>query len=457
MSRLLLSLIFFFACIGTYSQAKNDDTIVVASHVKQTDTSKVIALLDTMLSFEFNDPARSIRYGIAALAISTKLNYVNGNIGSLLHLSSAFASTGNFSTAMEYCLKGLYMAEKTGNLDQILMANAFLAGINIIHGEYEETIRYCRKILELARDYPPSDKQLIFGFLGQSFFKLDHLDSALFYGQRAYEYDLLQTKHWSIPYYTLAGIHTKLKHYQLAVEFYRTGLTCEMSMVDIIKGHIGLANVFYDMGLKDSSIVNARKSIEMAERYSFPLELAEASAIAKNIYEKQARYDSAYFYQKMMLAANDSLFSRDKVRQVQNLTFHEQLRQLDIQESELKTKSDRKHNLQYAAIAIGLITFTLLFFVLSRSIIVKEKFIRFFGILGLLAVFEFINLFIHPYLGDLTGHTPVLMLIILICIGALLVPLHHRLEKWITSAVIKKNKAIRLAAAKKTIATLEGS
>lgn len=136
MLRLLLSLILFFACIDTYSHVKNDDTIVVASFVKQADTSKVIALLDTMLSFEFNDPAKSIRYGIAALTISTKLNYVNGNIGSLLHLSSAFASTGNFSTAMEYCLKGLYMAEKTGNLDQILQANAFLAGINIIHGEH---------------------------------------------------------------------------------------------------------------------------------------------------------------------------------------------------------------------------------------------------------------------------------------------------------------------------------
>jgi hypothetical protein len=48
------------------------------------------------------------------------------------------------------------------------------------------------------------------------------------------------------------------------------------------------------------------------------------------------------------------------------------------------------------------------------------------------------------------------MLAILICIGALLVPLHHRLEKWITKIMVEKNKKIRLAAAKKTIATLEG-
>jgi len=56
----------------------------------------------------------------------------------------------------------------------------------------------------------------------------------------------------------------------------------------------------------------------------------------------------------------------------------------------------------------------------------------------------------------LYGDSPVLMLLILIGIGALLVPLHHRLEKWITKIMVEKNKKIRLAAAKKTIASLEG-
>jgi hypothetical protein len=36
------------------------------------------------------------------------------------------------------------------------------------------------------------------------------------------------------------------------------------------------------------------------------------------------------------------------------------------------------------------------------------------------------------------------------------VPLHHKLEKWITRKMVEKNKKIRLAAAKKTIQQLEG-
>ena len=85
----------------------------------------------------------------------------------------------------------------------------------------------------------------------------------------------------------------------------------------------------------------------------------------------------------------------------------------------------------------------------------NERLIKYFSIIGLLIVFEFINLVLHPYLGNLTNHSPVLMLLIMVCIAAILIPAHHRLEKWFIVRLIDKNKRIRLAAAKKTIETLE--
>lgn len=75
--------------------------------------------------------------------------------------------------------------------------------------------------------------------------------------------------------------------------------------------------------------------------------------------------------------------------------------------------------------------------------------------LGLLIVFEFINLLIHPYLITFTNDSPIFMLIVLVVVAALLIPLHHKLEKWIKEKMVEKNKAIRLAAAKKAIEKLE--
>jgi hypothetical protein len=83
--------------------------------------------------------------------------------------------------------------------------------------------------------------------------------------------------------------------------------------------------------------------------------------------------------------------------------------------------------------------------------------ITFFGVIALLIVFEFLNLFLHPFLEKITNHSPVLMLLALVCIAALLVPFHHRLEKWAINKLVEKNKSIRLAAAKKTIEKLENN
>jgi len=49
----------------------------------------------------------------------------------------------------------------------------------------------------------------------------------------------------------------------------------------------------------------------------------------------------------------------------------------------------------------------------------------------------------------------VLMLVALVCMASLLVPLHHRAEKWATHRLVEKNKQVRLEAAKRTIAKLE--
>jgi hypothetical protein len=93
---------------------------------------------------------------------------------------------------------------------------------------------------------------------------------------------------------------------------------------------------------------------------------------------------------------------------------------------------------------------------ISYSVIANSKLIHFLGVISLQIVFDFLNLLLLPWLGAVTHHSPVLMLLAMVCVAALLVPLHHRLEHWITHKMVEKNNRIRLAAAKRTIQHLEG-
>ena len=202
----------------------------------------------------------------------------------------------------------------------------------------------------------------------------------------------------------------------------------------------------------DSSNYYARQALLL----SVPLDIKDQSMRSYEYlyksFEQTNQQDSLNKYFRLTMLTKDSLLSLEKVKSIQALTFQEQLRQQEAEAEKIKAAEERKENIQYALIALTIISFVIIFLVLSRRYITNTKLIQFLSIVALLVVFEFLNLLLHPFLENITHHSPVLMLLSLVCIAALLVPLHHKLEHWATHKLVEKNKAMRLAAAKKTIA-----
>lgn len=254
----------------------------------------------------------------------------------------------------------------------------------------------------------------------------------------------------------LGSINYLVGNKTISLQYYRAASEIKTDNIQArINPYRQLARFFKDENNIDSCIYYAKKGYNMISSTPYLQPIIQLSEILKDAY-KRLNSDSALKYTNIYYAATDSMYGRKKIEQIQALNFDEEIRQQKIEEEKLKALEQRKHNLQYAGIALGLITFIILFLLFSHSIIANEKLIRFLGVLALLIVFEFINLFIHPYLFRATNGSPAIMLLVMVCIAALLIPLHHRLEKLITNRLVEKNKKIRLAAAKKTIAKLEG-
>lgn len=184
---------------------------------------------------------------------------------------------------------------------------------------------------------------------------------------------------------------------------------------------------------------------------------AVGARLLRQIYDNQNISDSGNYYFRMESAIKDSIFSQDNINKLQALEFGEQLRIMDEASKKAAEEEQRKENIQYALITLGIITLIIFYLLLSRSFITNTKAIEFFGVIALLIVFEFLNLLLHPFLERITNHSPGFMLLALVCIGALLVPIHHGLEKWAIKKLVEKNKQIRLAAAKRTIEKLESN
>jgi hypothetical protein len=182
-----------------------------------------------------------------------------------------------------------------------------------------------------------------------------------------------------------------------------------------------------------------------------------AAGFLATVYDASHQPDSAFYYSRMESAMKDSIFNEDNLNKIQALAFNEQLRNIEEDRKKTVEEEGRKQNIQYALLALGIITFVIAFLLLSRRHITNTKVIKFLGIVALLVVFEFLNLLLHPFLESITHHNPILMLLALVCIAALLVPLHHRLEQWTTHKLVEKNKQLRLSLAKRTIEKLERS
>ena len=386
------------------------------------------------------------------------------NNDSLLMLSQLRASfyldyRTDTKPELEFLFKALTIAEHK--------YKSYLARIHItIAAAYEDLPNFdeALKYLQKSRSEIAPSSTLIGSLhfhLARTYSNLGKVDSALHYVQLANEFYV----HKSDPQrmkgiLTLtANIYDQLGNYRMAEDFYINSNTSIIystpSYVDATAGG-EYSRFLYNHGEFEKARFYGLKGLNAAIASQAKKPLLNAVSILSKTYDKLHMADSAFYYARLELAYRDSLYNQEKINSLQDMTFTEEIRQKEIAAKEAEQRAERKHNLEYAAIALGLITFVIFFLLLSHSIIANQKLIRFFGIVALLLVFEFINLFIHPYLVNVTNDSPLLMLLVMVCIASLLVSVHHWLEKWITHQLVEKNKKIRLAGVKKTIATLEG-
>ncbi len=371
-------------------------------------------------------------------------------------IGNRYTTKSDYNYALNANFKGLEYA-KTDENKAILYAN--LTYLYAITGNDQVALNYLKKSEAHGEFYMSTFNRSI--FYGLVYNNLNKPDPALAYLQKAAD---LAAK-YPDPTMTSILLAQTGKAYELKgeadlAEVYYKRVLAYCKIHNLASGQIRHGNLYCDFLIKSGNYAQARnialENLAVARKAGITEGMGTVAEILRKVYAHTLNKDSAYYYAVMQIDYKDSVTNQKRLAEFQNLTFGQQLREIDEQTKADEAAERQEQNIQYALIAVGIITFILLFLLLSRSIITNTKVIEFLGILVLLIVFEFINLLVHPFLERLTNHSQVLMLLVLVGIAALLVPLHHRAEKWATKKLVEKNKAIRLASAKRTIEKLEG-
>ncbi len=407
------------------------------------------------------DSAQCVRL----LQIAQQLNNDSLLTASYNWIGSYFSFTkGDNATALEYYFKALPLAEKTNDKRRI---SSLDFDISLAYFALQNSITAVKYVRKGGNDLPDKSHPLYDFMLLQYqrgmatwYLTIKQPDSALYFAQAFYETSR-RVNSIAQRFNALAAIanaYTQSGENELA-DVYINKVIAISDSVKMIPIKLRFSNYYIPTLISKRNIteamVQAKQLFTLGESNNNNNVKLAAAGFMRQVFDSLHNKDSAYYYARLEATINAQIFSQNNINKIQALAFNEQIRLMEELAKKAEAEEQRKQNIQYALLALGIITFIIFFLLLSRRFITNAKVIEFFGVIALLIVFEFLNLLLHPFLERITHHSPVLMLLALVCIAALLVPLHHYLQKMITHKLVEKNKAIRLASAKKTIEELE--
>jgi len=188
-------------------------------------------------------------------------------------------------------------------------------------------------------------------------------------------------------------------------------------------------------GLKDKAIEKFRKSYEMAGVASYFDYMLSASRQLESLYAGKGDYKNAYNYAVLNKVLSDSLNNLSKNDQLLIMEIDYETRQREINAELEKQSSDRRHYLQYSAIIISIISLFVILLMLG-SLKVPEWIIRMLGFFSFIFLFEFIVLIADHNIHEITHGEPWKILLIKIFLIAILLPVHHWIEKRVVAFLL---------------------
>ncbi len=467
---MLKSIVICILCLLSfegYSQRVKINTLKYEITKTKEDTirfNKLDSLSQSYLDFDNADSISyfidsALYYANEAYLLATKLNNPMLQAFGLRGSSYAYQISGNLTKALEIELRALKLYEEINDTLGIAYTNDNIGAIYDDLDEIPLSIDYQKKAYFLYKKLNyKSSKLETANHIGYAYTLLNMPDSALPYFQEANTIITVgepEDIEITLPFalFGLGKVNYEYGNYAIALPYYKKALELSKN-VSYFPGawytfitSIGIAEVYAKLGNIDEAILYYKKAISIQGKDK----LTPGVYISLADLYKNSNPSLAYKYLSTGMNLRDSLFTVKNKIIVQNITNSENDRQRVLQEQLKIEQEERERNIQFMAIGICIISFIIIFLLLSRTILVKPRIIRILGVIGLLITFEFINLLIHPFLERITHHSPLLMLICLATLASLIVPIHHWLEKWVTTKVVQKNENFRINVAKRIL------
>ncbi|MEP6712679.1 MAG: ATP-binding protein [Ferruginibacter sp.] len=365
-------LLLFFALNVTVSGQVLPDSIRIKYNAAQSSSEKGKILYTYLISIRDN-PAFFTTLGDINKYFKANKDETGQAYLQLVN-SDQISRTGDYATALKSLLQQLAWFENKKDAYGVLLATRFLGSTYNFAKDFENTIRYDKKNVELALAFGDTSEIVsAINNLGSDYAENNMPDSGLRYAQTAVMYGRKMTNPAGLrqALTTLAENYIGIKQYGKALPLIREVLNYgnKADINTIIWAQNDLAQIYLETNYQDSARYYAYKAAPLANEKGFRDQLLRAYHYLYLSYEKSGLKDSAFSYYKMSVNTKDSLYSLQNSKQVQFINFREQTRQQEAEQEKIQFQNKIR---MYVLLA-GLVIFFIIVFILFRNNRQKQR------------------------------------------------------------------------------------
>jgi signal transduction histidine kinase len=340
----------------------------------QHDTSRALIMTQLAEAYRAGLNDSTLLYAMEALEIARRYHSASVESKALSSICHYFWNRGNLPEGLDAGLKALRIARENGLRYDQAFAMIRVGNVYLAMKDYKEAIRYFEDTRRLVEHTPDSFFYAVtFWVSADAYSRMNRMDSALYMARRAYDTASKMNNPLILSQLPriLGNIYANMGDQQRAYQYFLESLEASVKRKDyaaVASGYRSLASFHRSMRRYDSAIWYARMAYEQANFRHVPGIALDAAGLLSQLYDTiDARTSLQYL--RIANSIRDSLYSTDRLRAAQALSFAEKERQNELNMAEAAYRSKARQ----VALLSGMAMLLLVSMVLYRNIRTKQK------------------------------------------------------------------------------------
>lgn len=424
----------------------NAEAITLANDLGD-DSLRVTSHLAMGRNYLFRDEKLSaFKNYLAALNIADQSKHKDKNwlvISCYRNLADFFASLENYDKAIDYYTKIIAYDKEQKNFTDLMNNTRLIGDLHRNAKRYDVATNYFERSIKMADSLKSFEGKVqgTMSILNSIFASGDFKKGVAYFDQHP-EIDTFLKK-LNLSYVidkARAGIYTELGKFDSAKIYYKKVLP----ILELETNPYTKMQFYYEygwaqrkMGNLPAAISSIEKSKQLGEQTNNLKWLQEVAKMLDSCYQESGDYKKALYYSNMSLKLKDSLTNLSKAQDLISMEIDSENKRKERRLKEEEEALQRRHNIQYSAIVVSI----LFLFILLASfgfLRVPINWIKVLGFFSFIFFFEFIILIADQQIHHATHGEPWKILAIKVGLIAILLPLHHLIEKKVVNLITEQ-------------------